>query len=37
MPKLAAVGVRASPHTWMWRMRSLYTAQLAVGGDSVIK
>lgn len=31
MPKLAAAGLQASPHTWMWRMRSFYAAQLAAG------
>lgn len=35
MPKLAAAGVKASPHTWMWRMRSFYTAQLAAGVGNI--
>ena len=35
MPKLAAAGVRASPHTWMWTPRPFYAAQLAAGVGNV--
>jgi hypothetical protein len=35
MPKPAAAGLQASPHTWMWRMRSFYTAQLGGGPGNI--
>jgi D-galactarolactone cycloisomerase len=35
MPKLAAAGLKASPHTWMWTPRPYYAAQLAAGAGNV--
>jgi D-galactarolactone cycloisomerase len=36
MPKLAQLGVRASPHTWGCPISTLYAAQLAAGLGNVI-
>ncbi|MGC4105195.1 MAG: enolase C-terminal domain-like protein [Thermomicrobiales bacterium] len=36
MPTLRDIGVAASPHTWGFPLKSLYTAQLAAGAGNVI-
>ena len=36
MPKLAAAGVVASPHTWCWCVRPWYAAQLGAGVGNVV-
>lgn len=36
MPELIAHGVAASPHTWGYPIKSLYTAQLAAGVGNVL-
>ena len=35
MPKLVEAGVMASPHTWMWRLRTHHAAQLAAGTGNI--
>jgi L-alanine-DL-glutamate epimerase-like enolase superfamily enzyme len=35
MPELVKAGVAASPHAWMWTMRTHQTAQLAAGVGNI--
>jgi len=35
MPELVKAGVKASPHAWMWTMRTHQTAQLAAGVGNI--